>query len=69
MAGRIDVAVKKFLENPKAPGLNFEAIKNSPGYFTIRVNRNFRILLRAEEDDQGPYYLLVNVAAHDDTYF
>ena len=44
-------------------------MKNAPGYFTIRVNRNFRILLRAERDDEGDYYLLVDLDNHDDTYF
>src|SRR6185295_14063343 len=53
---------------PKSPGLNFEAIKDRPGYFTIRVGRNFRILLKAEEDKDGPYYLLADIAPHDDTY-
>lgn len=51
------------------PGLNFEAVKNSPGYFTIRATRNFRILLHAEQDEIGPYFLLVDLDNHDDTYF
>ncbi len=58
----------KFHENSKAPGLNFEAVKNAPDSFTIRVTRNFRILLVQQEDKEGLYYLVADVANHDDTY-
>ena len=68
LASRIDKALEKFHLNPKSPGLNFEAIKNSSGAFTIRVNRNFRILLLEEHDAEGLYYLVADVADHDDTY-
>ena len=68
LGGRIDKAVKKFRDNPKSPGLNFEAVKNAAGYFTIRVDRNFRILLKAEVDKDGPYFLLADVRPHDDAY-
>jgi hypothetical protein len=32
------------------------------------VDRNFRILLKQETDEDGPYFLLVDIADHDDTY-
>lgn len=35
------------------------------GYFSIRVNDNFRILLRREEDVEGVYYVAADVANHD----
>ena len=68
LASRALKALTKFHSAPKSPGLNFEAFKNRPGYFTIRVDRNFRILLKAETDKKGPYFLLVDIADHDDTY-
>jgi mRNA-degrading endonuclease RelE of RelBE toxin-antitoxin system len=68
IASRAASAIKRFYAAPKSPGLNFEAIKDRPGFFTIRVGRNFRILLKAEEDKEGPYYLLADIAPHDDTY-
>lgn len=68
IASRAATAIKRFYEAPKSPGLNFEAVKDRPGFFTIRVGRNFRILLKAEEDKDGPYYLLADIAPHDDTY-
>jgi len=43
-------------------------VKNLAGFFTIRVNRNFRIMLEQREDEDGPYFLIVDVASHDDTY-
>ncbi len=61
-------AVERFHAAPDTPGLNFEAFKNRPGFFTIRVGRNFRILLKEEADKDGPYFLLVDLADHDDTY-
>jgi hypothetical protein len=68
LASRTNKALKKFHHNPDSPGLNFEAVKNAPGSFTIRVTRNFRILLLQKEDEEGPYYLVAQVANHDDTY-
>ncbi|MEO6192403.1 MAG: hypothetical protein ABIS20_05295 [Thermoanaerobaculia bacterium] len=68
MASRALKALKKFHDAPTIPGLNFEAFKNRPGFFTIRVDRNFRILLKAETDSEGPYFLLVDIADHQDTY-
>jgi mRNA-degrading endonuclease RelE of RelBE toxin-antitoxin system len=68
LSGRIDKTIVKFCNNPGSPGLNFEAFKNAPGFFTIRVDRNFRILLKSEEDKEGAYFLLADVANHDDTY-
>jgi plasmid maintenance system killer protein len=68
IASRAATALERFHAAPESPGLNFEAFKNRPGFFTIRVGRNFRILLKAEEDEEGPYYLLVDIADHDDTY-
>jgi hypothetical protein len=65
LAGRIDKALIKFHKNPESPDLNFEAFG---GFFTIRVNRNFRILLSLQEDKDGPYYLIVDVDDHDNTY-
>jgi hypothetical protein len=68
VASRIDKTLVKFCHSPESPGLNLEALKNHPEFFTIRVNRNFRILLKKEADQEGPYWLLVDVADHDETY-
>jgi mRNA-degrading endonuclease RelE of RelBE toxin-antitoxin system len=68
VASRVVTALERFHAAPDTPGLNFEAFKNKPGFFTIRVGRNFRILLKEEADEDGPYFLLADVANHDDTY-
>ncbi|HEY4587905.1 MAG TPA: hypothetical protein VIJ02_03900 [Thermoanaerobaculia bacterium] len=68
IASRVATALERFHTAPDTSGLNFEAFKNRPGFFTIRVGRNFRILLKEEADEEGPYYLLVDIADHDDTY-
>lgn len=38
-------SLKQFLDNPRHPSLNFE--KLSTGYHTIRVDKNFRIVLKS----------------------
>lgn len=68
IASRAKTALERFHTAPDTPGLNFEAFKNRPGFFTIRVGRNFRILLKEEADEEGPYYLLADIADHDDAY-
>lgn len=47
------------MESPEHPGLNFEAIKGEPGYFSIRVTLAFRIVLRRERDNDGVLYAAV----------
>jgi plasmid maintenance system killer protein len=64
----INRALDRFRKNPDHPGLNFEPVKNTKNSFTIRVNRNFRILLLAEQDEAGPYFLVADVMPHDDAY-
>jgi mRNA-degrading endonuclease RelE of RelBE toxin-antitoxin system len=68
IASRAATALERFHDNPEIPGLNFEAFKDRPGFFTIRVGRNFRILLKEEADEDGPYFLLADISNHDDTY-
>jgi plasmid maintenance system killer protein len=68
IASRVIKTLKKFHQSPESPGLNFEAYKGRPGFFTIRINRNFRILLKEEQDKDGTYYLIVEVGNHDSTY-
>ena len=68
VAKRANAALVKFQADPNRPGLNFEPVTGAPGYFTIRVNRNFRILLRRERDAAGELYAAVDVARHDEAY-
>jgi len=68
IASRAATALERFHTDPDTPGLNFEAFKNRPGFFTIRVGRNFRILLQEETDEDGRYFLLADIGDHDDTY-
>ena len=68
LSTRAEKAVEKLQRTPDLPGLNFESYKGKPGHFTIRVERNFRIVLREEHDEVGLYYRLVDVDDHDNTY-
>ncbi len=61
-------SLEKFLEDPARPGLNFEPIVGFPDYFTIRVNRSLRILLRREEDKDGELFAAVDIGSHDVVY-
>jgi hypothetical protein len=55
-------------QDPGRPGLNLEPIMGQPGYFSVRVNRAVRILLRRDEDDKGAIFTAVNVGSHDRVY-
>jgi hypothetical protein len=65
---RIDETLGKLLRSPDLRGLNLEKIKRPGDYYTIRVNRNFRILLRRETDEKGELFAVLDVAPHDATY-
>jgi hypothetical protein len=53
--------LKKFMSNPKSPGLNFESVRNAPGFFTIRANGGDRIVL--ERIPEG--YMVYDIGTHD----
>jgi len=66
---RVNVALERFMMDPDHPGLGFEALFNAlSGYYTIRVNRPIRILLRKEIDAIGELYAVVDVGNHDAIY-
>jgi mRNA-degrading endonuclease RelE of RelBE toxin-antitoxin system len=56
-------AVSLFCDDPKHPGLNFEAVINKPGVHTIRASSALRIFLQATDDPD--LFQLVNVGNHD----
>ncbi len=58
-------ALQKFIENPGRPGLHFEAIEGRAGFFSIRANLNFRILLQKAKDADGELYIAEDVGPHD----
>jgi mRNA-degrading endonuclease RelE of RelBE toxin-antitoxin system len=56
-------AVSLFCDNPNHPGVNFEAVTNKPGVYTIRGSSALRIFLQATDDPE--LFQLVNVGNHD----
>lgn len=56
-------ALVKLLENPESKGLNLELLSGQ--MYSIRVNRNFRILLQRRRDEAGIYYAAVDIGSHD----
>ena len=61
---RSNAALLKFLENPRSPGLNFEKLRDRADYYSIRVNLQYRILLRLEADREGELFAVVDVGTH-----
>lgn len=57
--------LEKFMENPKRTGLNFEPLTGRPGYFSLRINKGYRILLRKEEDADGELFAVTAAGPHD----
>lgn len=58
-------ALKLFQVTPDHPALNFEKLRNTAGYFTIRSNYSIRVLLRRTAADE---YDVVAVGNHDYIY-
>ena len=61
-------SLKKFAEDSTRPGLNFEPVAGRADYFTIRVNKPLRILLRREEDKDGELFAAVGIGSHNTVY-
>ncbi len=62
---RANATLVKFLENPTRPGLKFEALSAWRDYYSIRISRGYRVLLRREEDSVGEIFAAVDVGPHD----
>jgi hypothetical protein len=65
VADAVDRALVNLMERPELRGLNFEPLAGRPGFFTIRANLNFRILLRKMDDAEGTNYAVEDVDKHD----
>jgi len=60
--------VSKFRANPRAPGINYEMIRNArdPNFRSVRIDQNYRGIVLSPE--QGNVYILLWVDKHDDAY-
>lgn len=60
--------VSKFRANPRAPGINYEVIRNArdPNFRSVRIDQNYRGIVLSPE--QGNVYVLLWVDKHDDAY-
>jgi mRNA-degrading endonuclease RelE of RelBE toxin-antitoxin system len=55
-------ALLKLIDNPSHPGLNLESLRGAPGYYSIRANRGFRIILLQADPTT---FDLIDVGPHD----
>ena len=60
--------VSKFRANPRAPGINYEVIRNvrESNFRSVRIDQNYRGIVLSPE--QGNVYILLWVDKHDDAY-
>jgi plasmid maintenance system killer protein len=70
--GRVPAGIRKsaeralirFVEQPEHPGLNFERLAGWQDTYSIRVNRQYRILLVREVDEAGELFAAVDIGTH-----
>lgn len=65
---RIFAALKKLGEEHKRKGINLEPFRGRPGFYTARVTRGLRLLLREAEDEGGRYMIIERFGSHDEIY-
>ncbi len=60
--------VSKFRANPRAPGINYEVIRNArdANFRSVRIDQSYRGIVLSPE--QGNVYILLWVDKHDDAY-
>lgn len=65
--GKVRNFIEKFSENPRATGINLEAIRTGGDrLYSARVNGKYRVIVAY--DEKSGVYLLLYVANHDDAY-
>jgi plasmid maintenance system killer protein len=52
------------MEGPDRPGLNFERLAGWDDIYSMRVTRNYRILLKRETDEAGEFFIAVDIGTH-----
>jgi plasmid maintenance system killer protein len=57
-------ALIQFQDDPKQPGLNFERLSGWADTYSIRVNRQYRILLVRQTDEAGEIFAAVDIGTH-----
>ena len=57
-------ALVKLVENPRSRGLNLERLSGWEDTYSIRVNRQYRILLVREVDAAGELFAVVDIGTH-----
>jgi Txe/YoeB family toxin of Txe-Axe toxin-antitoxin module len=65
---RVDKALKKLSRNPRSKGVNLEPVRGREGFYTSRISRSHRLLLRQCKDENGDFWLVVDFGTHDETY-
>lgn len=60
-----DQALIKLQEHPPRPSLHLERIKGTDAYWSIKVNKGYRVLLRLETDAAGEVFAVLEVGPHD----
>ncbi len=56
--------VEKFFDNPSTPGLNLESLPGTGGFWSIRVNRDMRVIVHKGREE----WMLLHVDHHDAAY-
>ena len=56
----------KFMDNQSAAGLNFEKLKGGSGFYSLRVQDNYRVILRKADDSKQPIFVYIDT--HDNAY-
>lgn len=58
-------SMKKFMETPSLPSLDFRTVKGLDDHFIINAKHGDRLILKKVEED---LYELVDVGPHDNVY-
>lgn len=61
MQAKVADTLATFMREPTHPGLNLEPIINRSGYYSIRINRQWRMLLRKEAEN---HFTAIEVGTH-----
>ena len=60
-SSKLENTLADLMRDPSHPGLNLEAIVSRNGYHSVRVNRQWRILLRREGED---HFTAIEIGSH-----
>lgn len=62
---RVAAALKKLSENPPPSSIRLKPMEGRKDLWEARVDQGWRLILKRTKDEQGDYFVVLDIGPHD----